>query len=139
VEGAVGYDEMLILVDYNLTGYIVLFRGTLSTDGWLDLLGIRFVTLREAGLAADTDDRTIWQFAQANQMLLLTANRNAKGENSLEQTIREEGNDRSLPVLTIGSLDRLIEREYREQCSARIADVILYVENYLGVSRIYIP
>ncbi len=130
---------MLILVDYNLTGYIVLFRGTLATDGWLDMLAIRFVTLKEAGLAADTDDRTIWQFAQANQMLLLTANRNAKGENSLERTICEEGNERSLPVLTIGSLDRLIEREYREQCSARIADVILYVENYLGVSRIYIP
>jgi hypothetical protein len=37
------------------------------------------------------------------------------------------------------SLDRLIEREYREQCSTRIADVILDVENYLGVGRIYIP
>jgi hypothetical protein len=130
---------MLILVDYNLTGYIVLFQGTLATEGWLDLLSIRFVTLKAAGLAADTDDRSIWEFAQSNQMLLLTANRNAKGENSLEQTIREEGDETSLPVLTIGSLDRLIEREYRERCSARIVDVILDVENYLGVSRIYIP
>jgi hypothetical protein len=42
-------------------------------------------------------------------------------------------------IAGIGSLDRLIEREYREQCSARIADLILYVENYLGVGRIYIP
>lgn len=126
---------MIILVDYNLTGYVILFQGTLAVDGWLDLLSIRFVTLQEAGLAADTNDRIIWQFAQSNQMLLLTANRNAKGEDSLEQTIREEGTSTSLPVITIGNLDRLVEREYREQCSARLADIVLSIENYLGVSR----
>ena len=130
---------MIGLVDYNLTGYIVLFQGTLASGGWLDLLSIRFVTLKGAGLAADTSDRIIWQFAQSNQMLLLTANRNAKGQDSLEQTIREEGTSTSMPVLTVGSLDRLVEREYREQCSARIADIVLYIENYLGVSRIFIP
>lgn len=130
---------MIVLVDYNLTGYIVLFQGTLAADGWLELLSIRFVTLKEAGLAADTNDRIIWQFAQSNQMLLLTANRNAKGKDSLEQTIREESTSTSLPVLTVGSLDRLIEPEYREQCSARIADIVLYIENYLGVSRIFLP
>ncbi|MGA7934124.1 MAG: ACP S-malonyltransferase [Kovacikia sp.] len=130
---------MIILVDYNLTGYVILFQGTLAVDGWLDLLSIRFVTLQEAGLAADTNDRIIWRFAQSNQMLLLTANRNAKGEDSLEQTIREEGTSTSLPVITIGNLDRLFEREYREQCSARLADIVLSIENYLGVSRLFIP
>jgi hypothetical protein len=55
------------------------------------------------------------------------------------QTIREEGTSTSLPVITIGSLERLIEREYREQCSARLADIMLYIENYLGVSRLFIP
>ena len=130
---------MIILVDYNLTGYIILFQGTLATDGWLNLLSIRFVTLKEAGLATDSNDRVIWQFAQSNQMLLLTANRNAKGKDSLEQTIREEGSSTSLPVITIGNLDRLVEREYREQCSARLADIVLSIENYLGVSRLFIP
>lgn len=130
---------MIILVDYNLTGYVILFQGTLAVDGWLDLLSIRFVTLQEAGLAADTNDRIIWRFAQSNQMLLLTANRNAKGEDSLEQTIREEGTSTSLPVITIGNLDRLVEREYREQCSACLADIVLSIENYLGVSRLFIP
>jgi len=130
---------MIILVDYNLTGYIVLLQGTLAADGWLELLSIRFVTLQEVGLATDTNDRIIWRFVQSNQMLLLTANRNAKGEDSLEQTIREEGNSTSLPVITIGNLDRLIEREYREQCSARLADIVLFIENYLGVNRLFIP
>lgn len=130
---------MIVLVDYNLTGYVVLFQGTLAAEGWLDLLSIRFVTLQEAGLAADTSDRIIWQFAQLNQMLLLTANRNAKGKDSLEQVIREEGTSTSLPVITIGNLDRLVEREYRERCSVRLADIVLSIENYLGVSRLFIP
>jgi predicted nuclease of predicted toxin-antitoxin system len=130
---------MIVLVDYNLTGYVVLFQGTLAAEGWLDLLSIRFVTLKEAGLAADSNDRMIWRFAQSNQMLLLTANRNAKGGDSLERTIREEGISTSLPVITIGNLDRLVEREYRERCSARLADIVLSIESYLGVSRLFIP
>ena len=38
---------MMFLVDYNLTGYIVLFQGTLAAEGWLDILSIRFVTLQK--------------------------------------------------------------------------------------------
>lgn len=130
---------MRVLVDYNLKGYVVLLQGTLAADGWLELLSLRFVMLEEAGLAVDSSDRLIWQFAQTNQMLLLTANRNAKGQDSLEQTIREAGTSTSLPVITIGNLARLIEREYREQCAARLVDIMLYIENYLGVSRLFIP
>lgn len=130
---------MIFLVDYNLTGYVVLFQGTLAAGGWLDLLSVQFMTLQEAGLAADSSDRLIWRLAQANQMMLLTANRDAKGEDSLEQTIRQEGTSTSLPVVTIGNLDRLVEREYREQCSVRLADIVLSLENYWGVSRLFIP
>ncbi len=130
---------MIFLVDYNLTGYVVLFQGTLAGEGWLELLSIRFLTLEEAGLAPDANDRLIWRFAQSNRMLLLTANRNAKGENSLEQTIRQEGNSNSLPVITVGNLDRLIERQYREECSLRLADIVLSIEDYKGVGRLYIP
>lgn len=67
-------------------------------------------------------------------MLLLTANRNAKGKDFLEQTIRDESTSISLPVITIGNLDRLIEREYWEQCSARLAKIIFFIENYLGLA-----
>ncbi|MBV8884551.1 MAG: ACP S-malonyltransferase [Chroococcidiopsidaceae cyanobacterium CP_BM_RX_35] len=130
---------MIVLVDHNLKGYIVLLRGTLAADGWLNWLSIQFMTLEEAALAVDTSDRIIWRFAQSNQMLLLTANRNAKGEDSLEQTIQEEGVLTSLPVLTIATLDRLIEQEYREQCCARLADILLYLDNYLGAGRLFIP
>ncbi len=93
----------------------------------------------EAELAVDSSDRIVWRFAQDNQMILLTANRRMKGIDSLEQIIREENTSTSLPVLTIGSLDRFSDREYRAQCAVRLVDILLDLENYRGVGRIFIP
>ena len=72
-------------------------------------------------------------------MILLTANRPMKGIDSLEQTIREENTSTSLPVLTIGTLDRFSDRKYREQCAVCLVDILLDLENYRGVGRIFIP
>lgn len=130
---------MIVLVDHHLRGYIVLLQGTLSFEGWLDLMPIRFAMFEEVNLADDSSDRVVWRLAQDRRMLLLTANRNAKGNDSLEQTIREESTATSLPILTIGSIERLVEREYRERCSTRLVEIILYLDNYLGVGRLFIP
>ena len=72
------------------------------SSGWLDWVFIRFITFDEMGLPIYSDDRVVWQLAQSNQMILLTANRSMKGENSLEQVMREEITSTSLPVITIG-------------------------------------
>lgn len=40
---------MNFLIDYNLTGDAALFWGTLSAEGWLDLLPIRFFTFQDVG------------------------------------------------------------------------------------------
>ena len=93
----------------------------------------------KAELTFDSSDRAVWRFAQDNQMILLTANRRMKGIDSLEQIIREENTSTSLPVLTIGSLDRFSDREYRAQCAVRLVDILLDLENYRGVGRIFIP
>lgn len=93
----------------------------------------------EAKLADNSSDRIVWRFAQENQMILLTANRRMKGVDNLEQTIREENNSTSLPVLTIGSLNRFSDREYREQCAVRLIEILLDIENYRGVGRMFIP
>jgi len=72
-------------------------------------------------------------------MVLLTANRRKKGVDSLEQVIREENTPTSLPVITVAQVDRLDERAYREQCSSRLVEIMLEIENYVGVGRIFIP
>ncbi len=130
---------MIVLVDHNLNGYVVLLQGALANGGWLALLPIRFMLFEEVGLSTDSSDRVVWRFAQSNQMILLTANRRMKGKDSLEQTIREENMPTSLPVVTIGKVGRLSNREYREQCAARLAEIIMYSENSVGVGRIFIP
>jgi predicted nuclease of predicted toxin-antitoxin system len=130
---------MSFLTDYNLDGYALVFLGVLTKRGWLELLPIRFVTFREAGLSMDSSDRVVWRYAQANQMMVLTANRNMKGKDSLEQVIREENTATSFPVVTIGDLDRLDEFDYREQCVDRLIDIVLEIENYMGVGRLFIP
>lgn len=130
---------MIILVDHNLNGYIVLLQGALASQGWLDLLSISFMLMEEAGLAIDSNDRIVWRYAQMNQMILLTANWRMKGQDSLEQTIREENTPNSLPVVTIGRVGRLSNREYRERCATRLAEIIMYLEDSLGVGRIFIP
>jgi hypothetical protein len=97
------------------------------------------LTFTEVGLPIDSRDRDIWRFAQSHQFILLTGNRNHTGEDSLEQTISEENTPTSLPIITVSVVERLEERRYREQCAKRLAEVVLYIENYLGVGRLYIP
>jgi hypothetical protein len=62
-----------------------------------------------------------------------------KGDDSLEQVIREENSVRSLPVVTIGNKERLDEQSYRERCTVRLVEILLEFENYFGVGRLYIP
>jgi predicted nuclease of predicted toxin-antitoxin system len=79
---------MKFLIDHNLRGHSVVLLGSLTASGWLDLVSIRFVLFEEVGLSIDSDDRVVWQSAQSNQMILLTANRSMKGKNSLEQVMK---------------------------------------------------
>jgi hypothetical protein len=62
-----------------------------------------------------------------------------KDETSLERTIREENRLNSLPVLTIGNIERLADLAYRERCADALVEISLDLENHLGRGRIYIP
>ncbi|NEQ81647.1 MAG: ACP S-malonyltransferase [Moorea sp. SIO2I5] len=130
---------MLFLIDHNIEGYALILFGTLGSNGWLDFVPIRFIMFPELNLPINSDDRVVWRLAQANQMILLTANRSMKGKDSLEQTIREENIPTSLPVITIGNVDRLSESQYREDCAVRLVEIVLDIDDYKGVGRLFIP
>jgi hypothetical protein len=102
-----------ILVDHNIEGQAALLWSALQTEGWLDLAPMRLVRLSELGLPFTTGDRDVWRFAQEHRMLLLTANRNRKGGDSLEQTIRDTNEATSLPVITISDVERMVEAAHR--------------------------
>ena len=130
---------MNFLIDHNIEGQALLLFGSLISGGWLDTLPMRFVTFDEVQMPINSSDRVVWRFAQKNHMILLTANRSMKGEDSLEQVLREENLPTSFPVVTLANVDRIIERDYRERCVDRLVEIALYLENYLGVSRLFIP
>lgn len=99
-----------ILVDCNMEGQARLLWSTIADEGWLELAPLRLVTFADVGLPANSPDRVVWRLTQARRLLLLTNNRNARGEDSLGQVIREETTATSLPVLTIGRMEHIAER-----------------------------
>lgn len=128
-----------ILADHNIEGHTNLLWRMLDIDGWLDLGLFQIVTFPEVGLPFSSNDRVVWRFVQAHSMILLTGNRNMEGDDSLEQTIREENQPTSIPVVTIGNLDRVIEQAYRAACATRLAEIGMYLDIYRGAGRLYIP
>lgn len=131
---------MILLVDHNLERHAVVLLGNIANQGWLEAISIRFVTFKEIDLPVDSSDRIVWRVAQANQMILLTANRKMKGKDALEKVLREENTSSSLPVITIGNPNRVLdEREYRDQCVDRLLEIAIDIENYKGAGRLFIP
>jgi hypothetical protein len=131
---------MIFLIDHNLKGHALVFFGAIASQGWLDILPIRFVTFAEIELSIDSNDRVVWRLAQKNQMILLTANRSMKGKDSLEQVMREESIPTSLPVITVSNSERLLnDSEYRGRCVESLIEIVLDIDSYRGARRIFIP
>ena len=133
-------ESMIFLIDHNLERHAVVLLGNIANQNWLETLPIRFVSFQEVELPIDSNDRIVWRFAQANQMILLTANRKMKGKDALEKVLREENKSNSLPVITIGNADRVLdERAYRDKCVDLLLEIVIDIENYMGVGRLFIP
>lgn len=131
---------MNFLIDHNLGGHAEILLGNIASQGWLELVSIRFITFKEMKLSIDSSDRIVWRIAQSNKMILLTANRSMKGEDSLEQVLREENTLDSFPVITIRDADRfLADRVYRNRCVDRILEILLDIEAWMGVGRLFVP
>ena len=131
---------MIFLIDHNFKGHARILLGSIASQGWLDFVPIRFVMFEEVGLLIDSSDRVVWKVAQENQMILLTANRSMKDEDSLEQVMREENTQNSLPVVTVDNADRVLnDSSDRERCVDRIVEIAIYTVSYMGARRVFIP
>ena len=128
-----------ILLDHDIEGYVVFLNAGLQETGWDQYMTIEFLRLRDLGLSDGQSDRDIWRRVQNDHLLFITNNRNREGETSLQATIENESRADSFPVLTISSVEKLVQADYRQHVVHRLAEVLLYLERYLGVSRIYLP
>ena len=133
--------QQVILSDENCGKHAEIIFHALERLEYVDLLGLELKKFKEVGLAINTDDETVWRFCQEKGYLLLTGNRSAKdGSVSLELTVRRLVTEKSLPVLTIGDLERVLsDRKYCERCAERLAEIVMDLEErHLGVTRLYL-
>ena len=96
---------------------------------------------QEVGLAENAPDERVWQFCQDFGYYALTGNRSATDEEaSLKYVMQRLVTLDSLPVLTIGDLDRVLkDADYCERCAETIGIILLEPERYKGTPRLFIP
>ena len=131
--------QTTILLDHDIEGHAKYLQVGLRETGWDRDITVAFVCLRDLGLPDDSSDQDIWRFAQQHRLLLITSNRNQENETSLQATIERENSPEALPVLTLSQANRLLLPDYRQQAVHKLVEIIIYLENYLGIGRIYIP
>ena len=132
-----------IMADHNVEGHLQVLLNIGSAPDWGNVwaeIACEIESFERLGIAHDTPDAALWELCQQHQIVLLTGNRNADGEDSLEATIERRCTDHSLPVVTIGDPDRLMrDREYAARTAAQLFEYLLELENLRGTGRLYVP
>lgn len=130
-----------VLNDYNCEGQARAIFRTLDEGGYLKLIPLELRFFIDVGLAISAEDAVVWQHCQDHGLVLLTGNRKTSdGVRSLESAIRRKSTSHSLPVLTISNLRRVLtDPAYCQACALRLAEVMLDVNVYCGVQRVYLP
>ncbi len=128
-----------ILVDRDLEGYSTFIEVGLRETGWEHLLALEFKWLVDFALPPNYPDQDIWRFVQERGFLLITSNRNREDDTSLQATIERENTPESLPMLTVSHRESLLLTEYRQKVAHKLADVLLYLKDYRGAGRVFIP
>ena len=100
---------------------------------------LEFKWLVDFALPPNYSDQDIWHFVQERGFLLITSTRNREDDTSLQATIERENMPKSLPVLTVSHKDSLLLTEYRQNVAHKLADVILYLEDYHGAGHVFVP
>jgi len=132
-----------ILPDNDIHGYVSFLVRIWQSNAWRevwDSLALNVYTFDDLGLSLEATDSEIWHACQAAAAVLVTANRNDDGAESLAATIRAHGLATSLPVITLANVKRMHkDRAYAKGVAERALERLLDIENYRGVGRIYLP
>jgi hypothetical protein len=132
-----------ILADVNVTGHLRVLLGRFQEPSRRELwshLNFTTPTFQDLGLMPNTSDLVVWQTCQREQLFLLTANRNQKGSDSLEGTIRLHNTPESLPVFTLANADRVLaDPSYAGWVADRFLDYLFDIDKYRGTGRLYLP
>jgi hypothetical protein len=132
-----------LLADANIEGYVDNLVAVMQAAPWKlfwDHLQLRYLHFADVGLSPNSPDSLVWQTCQQNGLYLLTDNRNQRGADSLEETIRVYNTATSLPVFTIGDIQRLRKsKDYGQEIIEALFGYLLEQENIRGTGRLFLP
>ena len=132
-----------IMADHDVEGQVQVLLRLLTSAEWCDIwqeLAVRLESFAHLGIPVDSSDVELWRLCHAEQILLITGNRNSTGLESIETVIARNNTPTSLPVLTIGDPRRVFSsRTYAEQIVTRLLEYLLDLENFRGTGRLYLP
>ncbi len=132
-----------ILADINIQGHLKALLSVWEGEDWRDLwssLNLNLLTFPDLDIEQEATDEVVWLICQREHLILLTANRNAQGPDSLEQILRTRSTSSSLPVFTIANAQRVLHsRAYAERVAIRFLEYLLDIDRVRGVGRIYLP
>jgi hypothetical protein len=132
-----------ILADNNVIGQVAYLAQLMQAHGWEDFwneLGLTLVRFEDVGLSVHASDVEIWQRCQADELILITDNRNDDSPDSLNAAIRNFNTADSLPVFTIADLDKFgASREYEERVVSALYDYLLRIDEVRGAGRLFLP
>ncbi len=121
-----------ILADINVGKQRRAILSIWASDTWRDIwtdLRLSVVVFPALGLAFDASDALVWRTCQREGLVLITANRNKHGPDSLEAVIRSENQADSLPVITIADQERVFQdRLYAEKVAEAVLDYLLRID-----------
>jgi hypothetical protein len=132
-----------ILADVNNRGQVAVILRLLQEDWraeiWNDMR-VHVATFANVGLAEDASDLVVWEACQQHGLVLITGNRNAKGNESLELTIRTRNAADSLPVVTISAGQRVMQdRAYAVRVADSLLEYLIDIDKVRGTGRLYVP
>ena len=132
-----------VLADVNIEGHVTrllqLLQQAWRQEFW-EYMALQTPTFAEVGLEDRAPDDLVWRCCQERQLVLVTANRNADGETSLELTVRQFNTLQSLPVITLADPRRFLrDQEYADRAADSLLEYLLEIERYRGAGRLYVP
>jgi hypothetical protein len=132
-----------ILSDHDVEGQLDILMSIWTSPDWIELWKMiegRVYTFGSIGIPITTRDSDLWRICQERQLLLVTGNRNADDDQSLEVTIQRYNQKHSLPVVTLADTDRVVfERRYAERVAGQILEILYTIDELRGTQRLYVP
>jgi hypothetical protein len=132
-----------LVADTNIQGQVHYLTQRMQVEAWVDFwqaLGLVLHRFEDVGLSGFSTDLEVWNVCQAEQLILITDNRNLDSENSLEATIRRNNTPESLPVFTIADMNEFrTNSSYVDRVVEALYDYLLRIDDVRGTGRLYLP